>query len=202
MEHQGWIFGIIFPVAMALIGVAAATGRARDGEIAYSRALHVVFVALGVVPLALIAALVIAKPPRGDDWLWIALLVAMFGLMTTPLWLETLRVRHRYDDEGIDYRSPWTRHRRVAWSSVVSVRWRGVMKWFDLETESGDVLHVSPLQVGLEGFARMAKARLPASVLVAAPADAKAVVELMERGLAAQLLMSPVPPTMLLASLA
>jgi hypothetical protein len=73
-----------------------------------------------------------------------------------------------------------------------------VNKWLDLVDRSGQKLHVSPFFGSLQSFAEVAMASLPPEVLAEDP-EAYAVLQLMLRGQAHALVLSPVPPQALLA---
>jgi len=47
------------------------------------------------------------------------------------------------------------------WSDLRTVRYAPVMKWFRLETRSGDVARVSAMMMGLPEFARILQAPSP-----------------------------------------
>ena len=51
--------------------------------------------------------------------------------------------------------------RYLRWSDLRTVRYAPVMKWFRLETRSGDVARVSAMMMGLPEFARIFLAHSP-----------------------------------------
>jgi len=51
--------------------------------------------------------------------------------------------------------------RYLRWSDLRTVRYAPVMKWFRLETRSGDVARVSAMMMGLPEFARILLAHSP-----------------------------------------
>jgi hypothetical protein len=113
--------------------------------------------------------------------------------------LEFVRVQHGFDDVGLTFRSPFSRHRHLAWSDVASVRWRKMMKWLDLRTSGGTTVHISPLLGGLQPFAEKALARIPPAVLVGC-SDGRAVLQVMAAGAAGELVTSPLPPERLMTT--
>jgi hypothetical protein len=188
-------------VPLVLGWLASQRGGAAAGEIRHSTGFRVLAVALGTVP-SLGFGLVFAlqdRPLRPDELPALAMLLAFFPLIAAPLVLESFGVRHRYDDETLALRSPWRRARTLRWSNVQSIAWRKHLKWLDLRTIDG-VAHVSPMLVGLDGFARTALERLDPTVLDRSP-EAAAVLELMKHEAAGALLSSPLAPTALLAAL-
>jgi hypothetical protein len=196
-----WI-GVLVPIILLALARSASRGASSPGVIDYSKTLKRAFLALAFGPSLLFAALFAFRPPpdAADDWPHLLAIILLFPAIAWPLLLEALRVRHTFDEEGIHVQSPWSRRRFIRWSDVASIRWRNVMKWLDLRTSGGERLHVSPLMNGLDGFARAARAHLPAPVLDAASSDARAVLALMEQRLAFQLVMAQVPPATLIAT--
>jgi hypothetical protein len=71
------------------------------------------------------------------------------------------------------------------------------MKWFDLRTDAGVVVHLSPLLGGLSDFANTALEQVPASKIEAAQ---RAALLLMKQGSAWRLMVSQLPPERLLRS--
>jgi hypothetical protein len=122
----------------------------------------------------------------------------MFPALAFPLGVEFFMVRHRYDDEGLLFRSPWSKHRRIAWIDVASVKWRPVWKGLRIKTNTGVTADLSPWLAGLKPFADVALARIPAVVLSTQP-EGRAVLQLMLAGVAGELMVSPLTPEKLLA---
>jgi len=189
-------------VPLILRGIVARRGGSIPGELRYSGFLRKLSLGMATVPPLLVSAIVTFqdRPLRSDEKPAVALLIGLFPLIASPLLLEVFRVRHSYDDEGFDFRSPWSRHRRLRWSEVASIRWRQHLKWLDIKTSGGAIAHISPLLGGLDGFAQVALARIAPEMLEEAP-DAKAVLDLMRQNAAGPLLNSPVSPQALLAEI-
>jgi len=191
---------IVVPLALALLARGSLASVA-SGEIRYGRLFRWFSLLMGLVPslgVLVIVLFVQKRPLRPDERLPVVLLIVLFPAIALPLVVEFFRVRHRYDDAGIDFRSPWTKHRRIAWVDVASVRWRRVWKWLDIKTNAGAVVHLSPWLAGLKPFADVALARIPSVVLTAQP-EGRAVLQLMSAGVAGELMMSPLTPEKLLA---
>ena len=191
----------VVPLVLALLARGSLASVA-SGEIRYGRLLRWFSLIIGLVPpLAVIAAVLFVqkRPLRPDERLPVILLIVMFPGLALPLVVEFFRVRHSYDDAGLVFRSPWSRHRRIAWVDVASVRWRRVAKWLDIKTNTGAIIHISPWLAGLRMFADVALARIPSVVLIAQP-EGRAVLQLMSAGVAKELMTSPLTPEKLLAS--
>jgi hypothetical protein len=189
------------PLVLALLS-GGALAVVEPGEIRYARLLRW-FSLLGalVPPLGILAILsfVQKRPLRPDERVPVVLLMLLFPGLSLPLVLEFFRVHHRFDDAGLSFRSPWTKHRRIAWTDIASVQWGRFAKWLNLKTHAGANLHLSPVLAGLKPFANQALARIPSVVLAAHP-EGRAVLQLMAAGRAGELVTSPLSPEKLFAS--
>jgi hypothetical protein len=196
------IISVVVPLLIAWMARAGAAGAVAPGEIRYSRAFRWGTLFLGFAPstgVAVLAAL--QKDPITPEVLrTVVLLMLFFPTVAAPLLLEFLLVRHRFNDVGLAYHSPWSQERFLEWSEVTSARWRKYAKWLDLRTRSGVTVHLSPLLSGLGLFGATALVRIPADVLLASSPDARAVLRLMALGQAGPLLMSQESPEQVLAS--
>ena len=191
---------IVVPLALALLS-RGSLASVSPGEIRYGRLFRWFSLLIGLVPSLAVLTIVLfgqKRPLRPDERLPVVLLVVMFPAIALPLVVEFFRVRHRYDDQSLEFRSPWSKPRRIAWVDVQSVRWRRFVKWFDIKTNTGVVIHLTPWLAGLKPFADVALARIPEVVLIAQP-EGRAVLQLMSAGVAGELTMSPLPPEKLLA---
>src|SRR6185295_20356991 len=84
----------------------------------------------------------------------------LFQAIALPLVLEFYRVIISYDDSGIHVVSPWSRRRTLLWREISVIRWRPIAKWLDLG-DGSNVVHVSPLMSGLDGFATACLSHVP-----------------------------------------
>lgn len=197
------LVAFIVPVLIAWMARAGAMGVVKPGEVRYARAFRWGTLLLAFAPPLGVAVLAAAQeaPLGPNEVKTVALLMLFFPAIASPLLLEFLRVRHRFNAVGLAYHSPWTAERFLEWSEVTAVRWRQHMKWLDLVTKAGVTVHLSPLLSGLGPFADTASAQIPGSVLEASSPDARAVLRLMSLGQAGPLLVSSQSPVKLAASL-
>jgi len=194
------IIAAVVPMVLALVS-RGAVARVQPGELRYSRGLRWFSLLIGLLPSLAVVTIVLfiqKRPLRPDERLPVVLIVVLFPALALPMVLEFFRVRHRYDDAGLSFESPWSKNRRVAWADVASMRWRPMWKSLDLKTHAGVTVHLSPWLAGVGPFADVALARIPPVVLTADP-QARAVLLLMSAGVAGELMMSPLTPEKLLA---
>jgi len=191
----------IVPLVMVWLARAGGLASVKPGEVRYSSVLRWFGLLAGGLPTPaiLVIVVVMGTPVRPDERIALAGTLLLFAGLGVPLMVEFFRVRHAFDDAGLSFRSPWSRHRRIRWIDVSSIRWRKFAKWLDIKTHTGATVHLSPLLSGLKPFADTALARVPSAVLAADP-TARAALQVMSAGAAGELLMSPLSPEALLAS--
>jgi hypothetical protein len=196
------IISFVVPLLLAWMTGAGSRGVVGPGEVRYSRPFRWGSLFVAFAPSAGVAVLAaLQKDPLDADSLrTVVLLMLFFPVVSSPLLLELLRVRHRFNDVGLAYHSPWSAERYLEWAEVTSVRWRKYLKWLDLSTRTGVTVHLSPLLSGLGVCAATALVRIPPDVLFASSPDARAALRLMALGQAGPLLTSPQSPEQLLAS--
>jgi hypothetical protein len=93
-------------------------------------------------------------PDDTTTWRLPALLMC-FALFFTPLVLGFVVERHEVTDDGIAARTFVGVRKRVRWSELRAVRFAPVAQWFRLESNSGTVVRVSTMLIGLPEFARL-----------------------------------------------
>ncbi|HXU04733.1 MAG TPA: hypothetical protein VN903_27410 [Polyangia bacterium] len=205
MEFNELAIAIVVPLVVPLmVGLARGSGlsAAKPGELRYSRGLRWLGLSLfALPPLGLLAILVfVSQPLRPEDRAPFVAMLIGFPLLAAPLVLEFFRVRHRFDDARFSFRSPWSKHRDVAWTDVASLKWRKFMKSLDLKSNGGQTFRISPLVAGLPAFGDMALAHIPAAVLTAYP-EGRAILQIMSAGAAGKLMFDDATPERLLAAI-
>ncbi|MFZ5892541.1 MAG: hypothetical protein ACOY0T_15890 [Myxococcota bacterium] len=187
------LIAIIVPLALrAMSGKGAATGRVR-----YSTAARWIVALCGL--FMLVAAAVATASSRTGDARG-ALVLGALAALGIGAALEFWGVNHSYDNKGIEYRSPWSRHRSVAWSEINELKWRSAMKWLDLVPAEGRVIHLSPMLAGLDGLASIALDKVPEAARSRDP-EALAALRLMANGAASALITDARRPSVIAADL-
>jgi hypothetical protein len=170
-----WVGGF---VAVFLLGkLLTRQSPVPTGTMRYSRAARLLFPVVGIGSLvALAAALVINKKMPVEKVVDLWPMAAFVLGICAPFVLEFQRVRHRFDDEKLEYSTPWSRTRSLRWAEVKKLRWRQSYQWFDVIDASGRVFHFSTMLLGRKRFAVTALRKIPAEVL-SAHAPEKSVLE-------------------------
>jgi hypothetical protein len=196
MNHSAWTsLLIVVLVPLTLRWLATGDTRATTpGLLTYGTRAKTFALVMCTAVCLLLVLVGLASPPRGRDLPALVFLVLLFSSLLVPLVLEFFRVRYAFDERGIHVDSPWSRKRTLVWADIESARWRPIAKWLDLRG-GGKVVHLSPMLVGLDAFARECVARVPAEALL--DAEVKAVLDLMNMGKAGALVLANENPSSL-----
>jgi hypothetical protein len=118
---------------------------------------------IGIVVFLFFAGIAIISnvfPNKTVTW-WTTTIFVGFALLSLPIVADYFLARHDVSEEGLSY-GRLTGHRGyLKWSDLHRVKYAPVMKWFRLETQSGDVARISAMLRGLPEFARLLLARTP-----------------------------------------
>lgn len=87
---------------------------------------------------------------RGEFFAVIGLIVG-FGFGAILCFADYFIVRGSYDDQGIEFRTPWTGTKVERWKDLESVRFSAQMGWYVLKFRSGKVIRLSTLLSGHGG---------------------------------------------------
>lgn len=118
---------------------------------------------IGIVCFVIFAGIAIVSnvfPNKTVTW-WTTATFVGFALLAVLMIADYFLSRHQVSDEGMNYGRLSGPRRSLKWSDVRRVQYAPVMKWFRLETQSGEVARVSAMLVGLPEFARLLLAHAP-----------------------------------------
>jgi hypothetical protein len=131
---------------------------------------------IGVVGFVFFAGLAIVSNVFANKtvtW-WTTTIFVGFALLSLPMVADYFLARHDVSEEGLSYGRLTGRRGYLKWSDLSRVNYAPGMKWFRLETESGEVARISAMLRGLPEFARLLLARTPAHAI---DADALSVLQ-------------------------
>lgn len=147
------ISGLIGGVAAIIIGTYVSS-RARDsgeeGELRFG----VSIVILAWCCLALTVFAVVMFFIDNDVWekkselYSVVGLFVGFGLGAFYCFGEYFKVKGNYDEEQIDFQTPWTGRKIEQWSNIESVKFNSSMNWYILKFKSGNKIRLSSFLVG------------------------------------------------------
>jgi hypothetical protein len=87
-------------------------------------------------------------------WLTTTVFVG-FALLALPIVGDYFAARHEVSEEGLRYGRLFGSGGQIRWADLKSVRFSAAMKWFRLESQSGTVVRISVMLMGLPVFAQL-----------------------------------------------
>ena len=91
---------------------------------------------------------------KTTSW-WTTAIFAGFALLALPVIGDYFAARHEVSQEGLRFGRLIGSGGFLRWDELKSVRFISSMKWFRLESQSGTVVRVSVMLMGLPAFAQM-----------------------------------------------
>ena len=91
---------------------------------------------------------------KTTSW-WTTAIFLGFALLALPVVGDYFAARHEVSREGLLYGRLIGDGGFLNWDELSSVRFNSSMKWFRLETQSGTVVRISVMLMGLPVFAQM-----------------------------------------------
>lgn len=122
---------------------------------------------IGIVGLLFFTGIAIISnvfPNKTVTW-WTTTIFVGFALLSLVIIAHYFVSRHEVSEEGLHYGRLTGRRGYLKWSDLGVVKYAPVMKWFRLETQSGDVARLSAMLIGLPEFARLLLANAPAQAI-------------------------------------
>ena len=98
---------------------------------------------------------------------WTTAIFVGFALMAVPMIVDYFVAQHKVSEEGMSYRKLIGASKSLRWSELQTVRYVPGLKWFRLETQSGEVARISVMLMGLPEFARLLIAHAPRQAIEA-----------------------------------
>jgi hypothetical protein len=152
----GLIGGLIS--VLLTVYIAKRVGRGgKPGELRFGGFMW----ALGAGCLAF-AFLPVVVTLAGNDkefWAKVALFLA-FGFGAVYCFGEAAFVRGTFNEEGIEYHTPWTGSKRERWSDLVSVDFVASCSWYTLTFANGKKVRLSQYLQGHMSVVELASAKL------------------------------------------
>jgi hypothetical protein len=93
-------------------------------------------------------------------WLTTTVFVG-FALLALPIVGDYFAARHEVSEEGLRYGRLFGSGGQIHWADLKSVRFSAAMKWFRLESQSGTVVRISVMLMGLPVFAQLLLVHTP-----------------------------------------
>jgi hypothetical protein len=152
---SGLIGGFIAILLTAYVANRVGKGG-KPGQLRYGALMWVLAVAcfgLAFLPVASTLA-------GHDKEFWVkAALVVGFGLASAYCFCEAALVRGRFDDQGIQFHTPWTGTKTQSWRDIKSVDFVGSCSWYTLTFASGKKIRLSQYLQGHASAVEMANSK-------------------------------------------
>ena len=165
----------VWGVLMALIMGWLARSRFRARPTSHARRLAhpTSTLIIGVVCFLVFATFAVVSnvvPNESATW-WTTLCFVGFALLSAPILLDYFIADHRVSDVGLAYTPLVGKQKYLRWSELRNVRYASTMKWFRLETRSGDVARISAMLMGLPEFAKLLLENAPGAAIESGTLD-------------------------------
>jgi Bacterial PH domain len=118
---------------------------------------------IGLAGFLLFAAIAVISnvfANKTTSW-WTTAVFVGFALLALPVVGDYFAARHEVSPEGLRYGRLIGAGGFLRWDELKSVRFSWSMKWFRLESQSGTVVRVSVMLMGLPVFAQLLLAHAP-----------------------------------------
>ena len=152
----GGLISVLLTVYIAKrVGKGGKPGELRFG--AFMWGLAVACLVFAFLPVA-------ATLAGNDKEFWAKLaLFAGFGFGSAYCFGEAAFVRGLFNDDGIEFHTPWTGTKRENWSDLTSVEFVASCSWYKLTFASGKKVRLSQYLQGHLSAVEMANAKLEAA---------------------------------------
>jgi hypothetical protein len=158
---QWTIWGIVMAVVMGWVARSRLKARPRSDSRRLAHPPSTLIIGLaGFIFFAGIAIVSNVYANRTTTW-WTTTLFVGFALLSVPMILDYFLARHQVSEDGLSYGRLSGARGYLRWSDLRRIRYAPVMKWFRLETRSGEVARVSVMLIGLPELARVVLAHAP-----------------------------------------
>jgi hypothetical protein len=114
--------------------------------------------AFSFLPLSLSCQM--SSPMATTSWKTTTVFVG-FALLALPVLGDYFAARHEVSEEGLRYGRLLGSGGYMRWTELKSVRFSDAMKWFRLESQSGKVVRLSVMLMGLPTFAQLLLTHAP-----------------------------------------
>jgi hypothetical protein len=118
----------------------------------------------GVLFFAGIAIISNVFPNKTVTW-WTTAGFVGFALLSLLMVADYFLGHHQVSEEGLSYGRLTGRRGYLKWADLRRVKYAPTMKWFRLETQSGDVARISAMLIGLPEFGRLLLSHAPPQVI-------------------------------------
>ena len=164
-RSDSWLKWTLWAIIMSLIMGWVARSRRQHRPAGYARRLQhpLSTLIIGLVSFLFFAAIAVISNVFANattTWLTTTVFVG-FALLALPIVSDYFAARHEVSEEGLRYGRLFGAGGHIRWADLKSVRFSTAMKWFRLESQSGAVVRISVMLMGLPVFAQLLLVHTP-----------------------------------------
>ena len=164
-HNRFWLQWMLWGLLMSLIMGWVARSRSRPGHVgSHPRLQHPTStLVIGLAGFLLFTAIAVISNVFANattSWKTTTVFVG-FALLALPILGDYFAARHEISEEGLRYGRLIGSGGYMPWTELKSVRFSEAMKWFRLESQSGKVVRLSVMLIGLPTFAQLLLAHAP-----------------------------------------
>jgi hypothetical protein len=164
-NHSVWLQWMLWGLLMSLVMGWVARSRSRPRPTGSAQHLQhpTSTLVIGVACFLFFAAIAIVSNVFANattSWKTTAVFVG-FALLALPIVGDYFAARHEVSEEGLRYGRLLGSGGYMAWTELKTIRFSEAMKWFRLESQSGKVVRLSVMLMGLPRFAQLLLAHAP-----------------------------------------
>jgi uncharacterized membrane protein len=164
-HNASWLQWTLWGLLMSLImgWIAQSRGRPRPGGSAPRLQYPTSTLIIGLAGFLLFGAIAVISNVLANattTW-WTTAIFVGFALLALPILGDYFAARHEVSEEGLRYGRLFGSGGYMCWTELKSVQFSEAMKWFRLESQSGQVVRVSVMLMGLPMFAQLLLAHAP-----------------------------------------
>lgn len=164
-DNRVWLQWTLWGLLMSLVMGWVARSRSRPRPAGSDQRLHhptstLVIGIAGFLLFATIAVISNVFANATTSWKTTAVFVG-FALLALPVLGDYFAARHEVSEEGLRYGRLFGSGGYMRWTELRSVRFSEAMKWFRLESQSGKVVRLSVMLMGLPRCAQLLLAHAP-----------------------------------------
>jgi hypothetical protein len=164
-RSDSWVQWTLWAIIMSLIMGWVARSRTRPRPACCDRQLRhpVSTLVIGLAGFLFFAAIAVLSNVFANNttsW-WTTAIFVGFAVLALPIVGDYFAARHEVSEEGLRYGRLFGSGGQIRWADLKSVRFSAAMKWFRLESQSGTVVRISVLLIGLPVFAQLLLVHTP-----------------------------------------
>ena len=147
--------------------VARSRGRTRPASDAHRLHHPPSTLIIGIAGFLFFAAIAVVSNVYANattHW-WTTAIFVGFALLALPVLGDYFAARHEVSEEGLRYGRLLGAGGYMRWAELTNVHFSDAMKWFRLESKSGEVVRISVMLMGLPSFAQLLLAHTPAGAI-------------------------------------